>query len=137
MKGYLKNRKATEEAFAGGWFRSGDLAVWHPEDRSKDMIISGGENISGPEVEEVLTQHPAIMNAAVVARPDPTWGDPPCAFLELKPGAATPADSEIITFCRSRMARFKVPTTLVYGALPKTSTGKIQKFALRERVKAL
>jgi fatty-acyl-CoA synthase len=136
MKGYLKNRKATEEAFAGGWFRSGDLAVWHPEDRSKDMI-SGGENISSLEVEKVLAQHPAIMNAAVVARPDPTWGETPCAFLELKPGAATPADSEIITFCRSRMARFKVPKTLICGALPKTSTGKIQKFALRERVKAL
>lgn len=143
MKGYLKNAKATEETLAGGWLRSGDLAVWHPDgaieikDRSKDIIISGGENISSLEVEEVLTQHPAIMNAAVVARPDPTWGETPCAFLELKPDAAQPEDSEIIAFCRSRMARFKVPKTLIYGALPKTSTGKIQKFALREKVKAL
>ena len=143
MKGYLKNEKATEETLAGGWLRSGDLAVWHPDgaieikDRSKDIIISGGENISSLEVEEVLTQHPAIMNAAVVARPDPTWGETPCAFLELKPDAAQPEDSEIIAFCRSRMARFKVPKTLIYGALPKTSTGKIQKFALREKVKAL
>jgi fatty-acyl-CoA synthase len=143
MKGYLKNAKATEETLAGGWLRSGDLAVWHPDgaieikDRSKDIIISGGENISSLEVEEVLTQHPAIMNAAVVARTDPTWGETPCAFLELKPDAAQPEDSEIIAFCRSRMARFKVPKTLIYGALPKTSTGKIQKFALREKVKAL
>jgi fatty-acyl-CoA synthase len=143
MKGYLKNAKATEEALAGGWLHSGDLAVWHPDgaieikDRSKDIIISGGENISSLEVEEILTQHPAIMNAAVVARPDPTWGETPCAFLELKPDAAQPEDSEIIAFCRSRMARFKVPKTLIYGALPKTSTGKIQKFALREKVKAL
>ena len=143
MKGYLKNAKATEETLAGGWLHSGDLAVWHPDgaieikDRSKDIIISGGENISSLEVEEVLTQHPAIMNAAVVARPDPTWGETPCAFLELKPDAAQPEDSEIIAFCRSRMARFKVPKTLIYGALPKTSTGKIQKFALREKVKAL
>jgi fatty-acyl-CoA synthase len=143
MKGYLKNVEATEETLAGGWLRSGDLAVWHPDgaieikDRSKDIIISGGENISSLEVEEVLTQHPAIMNAAVVARPDPTWGETPCAFLELKPDAAQPEDSEIIAFCRSRMARFKVPKTLIYGALPKTSTGKIQKFALREKVKAL
>ena len=143
MKGYLKNAKATEETLAGGWLRSGDLAVLHPDgaieikDRSKDIIISGGENISSLEVEEVLTQHPAIMNAAVVARPDPTWGETPCAFLELKPDAAQPEDSEIIAFCRSRMARFKVPKTLIYGALPKTSTGKIQKFALREKVKAL
>ena len=143
MKGYLKNAKATEETLAGGWLHSGDLAVWHADgaieikDRSKDIIISGGENISSLEVEEVLTQHPAIMNAAVVARPDPTWGETPCAFLELKPDAAQPEDSEIIAFCRSRMARFKVPKTLIYGALPKTSTGKIQKFALREKVKAL
>jgi fatty-acyl-CoA synthase len=143
MKGYLKNPKATEETLVGGWLHSGDLAVWHPDgaieikDRSKDIIISGGENISSLEVEEVLTQHPAIMNAAVVARPDPTWGETPCAFLELKPDAAQPEDSEIIAFCRSRMARFKVPKTLIYGALPKTSTGKIQKFALREKVKAL
>ena len=143
MKGYLKNEKATEETLAGGWLHSGDLAVWHPDgaieikDRSKDIIISGGENISSLEVEEVLTQHPAIMNAAVVARPDAKWGETPCAFLELKPGAAQPEDSEIIAFCRERMARFKIPKTLIYCALPKTSTGKIQKFALREKVKTL
>jgi fatty-acyl-CoA synthase len=143
MKGYLKNSKATEETLNGGWLHSGDLAVWHPDgaieikDRSKDIIISGGENISSLEVEEVLTQHPAIMNAAVVARPDPTWGETPCAFLELKPDAAQPEDAEITAFCRSRMARFKVPKTLIYGPLPKTSTGKVQKFALREKVKAL
>ena len=143
MKGYLKNEKATEETLAGGWLHSGDLAVWHPDgaieikDRSKDIIISGGENISSLEVEEVLTQHPAIMNAAVVARPDAKWGETPCAFLELKPGAAQPEDSEIIAFCRERMARFKIPKTLIYGALPKTSTGKIQKFSLREKVKSL
>jgi fatty-acyl-CoA synthase len=136
MKGYLKNRKATEEAFAGGWFRSGDLAVWHPEDRSKDMIISGGENISSPEVEEVLTQHPAIMNAAVVARPDPTWGEP--VFIsrtKARRGDACGLGNHYLLSLAN--GRFKVPTTLVYGALPKTSTGKIQKFALRKRVKAL
>ena len=143
MKGYLKNERATAETLAGGWLHSGDLAVWHPDgaieikDRSKDIIISGGENISSLEVEEVLTQHPAIMNAAVVARPDAKWGETPCAFLELKPGAAQPEDSEIIAFCRERMARFKIPKTLIYCALPKTSTGKIQKFALREKVKTL
>jgi fatty-acyl-CoA synthase len=143
MKGYLKNPKATKAAFAEGWFHSGDLGVTYPDgynqlkDRSKDIIISGGENISSLEVEEVLTQHPAIMLAAVVARPDPTWGETPCAFLELKPGAAAPEDAEIIAFCRARMARFKVPKTLIYGSLPKTSTGKIQKFMLRERAGAL
>ncbi len=143
MKGYLKNDRATEATFAGGWLHSGDLAVCHPDgaieikDRSKDIIISGGENISSLEVEEVLTQHPAIMNAAVVARPDPKWGETPCAFLELKPGVAQPADAEVIGFCKERMARFKVPKTLIYGPLPKTSTGKVQKFALREKAKAL
>jgi fatty-acyl-CoA synthase len=143
MKGYLKNERATEETLVGGWLHSGDLAVWHPDgaieikDRSKDIIISGGENISSLEVEEVLTQHPAIMNAAVVARPDTKWGETPCAFLELKPGAVQPDDSDVIAFCRERMARFKIPKTLVYGPLPKTSTGKIQKFALREKVKTL
>ena len=143
MKGYLKNEKATEETFAGGWLHTGDLAVWHPDgaieikDRSKDIIISGGENISSLEVEEVLTQHPAIMNAAVVARPDAKWGETPCAFLELRPGAVQPDDAEIVAFCRERMARFKVPKTLIYGALPKTSTGKVQKFALREKAKSL
>jgi fatty-acyl-CoA synthase len=143
MKGYLKNEAATAKALVGGWCLSGDLAVWHPDgaieikDRSKDIIISGGENISSLEVEEVLTQHPAVMLAAVVARPDPTWGETPCAFLELKPGATQPNDAEVIAFCRARMARFKVPKTLVYGSLPKTSTGKIQKFMLRERASAL
>jgi fatty-acyl-CoA synthase len=139
MKGYLKNEAATAKTLVGNWCLSGDLAVWHPDgaieikDRSKDIIISGGENISSLEVEEVLTQHPAVMLAAVVARPDPTWGETPCAFLELKPGAVQPDDKEVIAFCRARLARFKVPKTLVYGSLPKTSTGKIQKFVLREQ----
>ena len=125
MKGYLKNRKATEEAFAGGWFRSGDLAVWHPEDRFKDMIISGGENISSPEVEEVLTQHPAIMNAAVVARPDATWGDPVCiSRTKARRGDACGLGNHYLLSLAN--GRFKVPTTLVYGALPKTSTGKFK-----------
>src|SRR5215471_9936288 len=143
MKGYLKNEAATTKTLVDGWCLSGDLAVWHADgaieikDRSKDIIISGGENISSLEVEEVLTQHPAIMEAAVVARPDPTWGESPCAFLELKPGAAQPNDADIIAFCRERLARFKVPKTLVFGTLPKTSTGKIQKFMLRERATSL
>jgi fatty-acyl-CoA synthase len=143
MKGYLKNEAATAKTLVDGWCLSGDLAVWHPDgaieikDRSKDIIISGGENISSLEVEEVLTQHPAIMEAAVVARPDPTWGETPCAFLELKPGAAQPNDADVIGFCRERLARFKVPKTLVFGSLPKTSTGKIQKFLLRERAISL
>ena len=143
MKGYLKNEAATAKTLVDGWCLSGDLAVWHADgaieikDRSKDIIISGGENISSLEVEEVLTQHPAILQAAVVARPDPTWGETPCAFLELKPGAAQPNDPDVIAFCRERLARFKVPKTLVYGTLPKTSTGKIQKFLLRERATSL
>src|SRR5215475_13600678 len=143
MKGYLKNEAATAKTLVDGWCLSGDLAVWHADgaieikDRSKDIIISGGENISSLEVEEVLTQHPAIMEAAVVARPDSTWGETPCAFLELKPGAAQPNDADIIAFCRERLARFKVPKTLVFGTLPKTSTGKIQKFMLRERATSL
>ena len=142
MKGYLKNPSATDEAFAGGWFHSGDLAVMYPDgyvkikDRSKDVIISGGENISSIEVEDVLYRHPAVMGAAVVARPDEKWGETPCAFVELKEGAtATP--EEVIEFCRERMARFKTPKTVVFGVLPKTSTGKIQKFMLREKAKAL
>jgi fatty-acyl-CoA synthase len=143
MKGYLKNEAATAKTLVDGWCLSGDLAVWHADgaieikDRSKDIIISGGENISSLEVEEVLTQHPAIMDAAVVARPDPTWGETPCAFLELKPGAIQPNDADVIAFCRERLARFKVPKTLVFGSLPKTSTGKIQKFLLRERATSL
>ena len=142
MKGYLKNPKASDEAFAGGWFHTGDLGVMHPDgyieikDRSKDIIISGGENISTIEVESVLYRHPAVLEAAVVARPDATWGETPCAFVTLKPGAAATAD-DIIHFCRAHMARYKVPRTVVFGPLPKTSTGKIQKFALRDRAKAL
>jgi len=138
MKGYLGNPSATDEAFAGGWFHTGDLGVMQPDgyvkirDRSKDVIISGGENISSIEVEDVLYRHPAILGAAVVARPDPRWGETPCAFVELKPGAAVEAD-ELIEHCRRHLARFKVPKSVVFGELPKTSTGKIQKFLLRER----
>jgi fatty-acyl-CoA synthase len=141
MKGYLKNPQATAEAFRGGWFHSGDLAVMHPDgyvkikDRSKDVIISGGENISSQEVEDVLHGHPAVMMAAVVAQPDPKWGETPCAFIELKEGASASVE-EIIEFCRARMARFKAPKTVVFGPLPKTSTGKVQKFILRERAKS-
>ena len=140
MKGYLKNLAATEEAFAGGWFHSGDLAVAHPDgyieikDRSKDIIISGGENISTIEVEDVLYRHPAIMEAAIVARPDPNWGETPCAFVTLKNGAAADA-AQIIAFCREHLAHFKAPRHVIFGPLPKTSTGKIQKFVLRERAK--
>ena len=143
MKGYLKNKPASDKTLVDGWCLSGDLAVWHPDgaieikDRSKDIIISGGENISSLEVEEVLTQHPAVMLAAVVARPDPKWGETPCAFVELKPGAARPDDADVFAFCKSRLARFKVPKTLVFGPLPKTSTGKIQKFLLRDQAKSL
>ena len=143
MKGYLGNPTATEAALAGGWYATGDLGVWHADgaveikDRSKDIIISGGENISSLEVEEVLMRHPAVMLAAVVARPDATWGETPCAFLEAKPGAAIPSPDELIAFCRERMARYKVPKTVVFGTLPKTSTGKIQKFVLREQARAL
>ena len=142
MKGYLKNPAATAEAFAGGWFHSGDLAVAHPDgyvevrDRSKDIIISGGENISTIEVEGVLYRHPAVLEAAVVARPDATWGETPCAFITLKPGASATAD-EIIAFCRDNLAHYKAPRTIVFGALPKTSTGKVQKFVLRQQAKAL
>ncbi len=138
MKGYLKNTTATQEAFAGGWFHTGDLAVVQPDgyikikDRSKDIIISGGENISSIEVEDVLHKHPAVMFAAVVAQPDEKWGEVPCAFIELKPGQSASAD-EIIVFCRTALARFKVPKQIVFGELPKTSTGKIQKFALRAK----
>jgi 3-(methylthio)propionyl---CoA ligase len=143
MKGYLKNPDATAKTLKGDWYLSGDLAAWHPDgyveikDRSKDIIISGGENISSLEVEEVLTQHPAVMIAAVVARPDPTWGETPCAFLELKPDAPGVTEAEVVAFCRERMARFKVPKTVVFGPVPKTSTGKIQKFVLREQAKQL
>lgn len=137
MKGYLKNPDATEAAFGGGWFHTGDLGVWHPDgyiqlkDRSKDIIISGGENISSIEVEGVLYKHPDVMTAAVVAKPDEKWGETPCAFVELKPGAAVTED-EIIAFCRDKLAKFKCPRHVVFGEVPKTSTGKIQKFKLRE-----
>jgi len=138
MKGYLKNPKATEEAFAGGWFHSGDLAVMHPDgymkikDRSKDIIISGGENISSIELEDVLYRHPDVLAAAVVARPDARWGETPCAFVELKAGATTTPE-DIVAHCRKHMAGFKVPRAVVFGELPKTSTGKIQKFELRKQ----
>src|SRR5918999_4569891 len=141
MKGYLKNPGATDEAFAGGWFHSGDLAVMQPDgyvkikDRSKDIIISGGENISSLEVEDVLYRHPAVLAAAVVAKPDEKWGETPCAFVELKPGVSL-SESELIDFCRGHLARFKAPRAVVFGELPKTSTGKIQKFVLREKAKS-
>ncbi|MEZ5909222.1 MAG: acyl-CoA synthetase [Hyphomicrobiaceae bacterium] len=140
MKGYLKNPKATEEAFSGGWFHSGDLGVLHPDgyiqlkDRSKDIIISGGENISSIEVEDVLYKHPAVAAAAVVAKPDERWGETPCAFIELKAGA-TATEDEIVAFCRERLAHYKCPRHIVFGEVPKTSTGKIQKYKLRERAK--
>ncbi len=140
MKGYLKNPQATAEAFADGWFHSGDLGVLHPDgyiqlkDRSKDIIISGGENISSIEVEDVLYKHPSVMAAAVVARPDEKWGETPCAFIELHPdGKAT--EDEMIDWCRKHLARFKCPRHILFEELPKTSTGKIQKFVLRERAR--
>ena len=141
MKGYLKNPQATQEAFRGGWFHSGDLAVMQPDgylkikDRSKDIIISGGENISSLEVEDVLYRHPAVLAAAVVAMPDEKWGETPCAFIELKKDSRT-TEQEIVEFCRSHLARFKAPRAIVFGELPKTSTGKIQKFVLREKAKS-
>ena len=142
MKGYLKNPDATRKAFEGGWFRSGDMAVLHPDgyievkDRSKDIIISGGENISSLEVEEALYRHPQVLEAAVVAKPDETWGEVPCAFIALRPGSSLEA-ADILAHCREHLAGFKMPKTVVFEALPKTSTGKIQKFHLRERAKAL
>jgi len=141
MEGYLKNPKATGEAFAGGWFHSGDIAVVHPvgyikiKDLCKDMIISGGENISSLEVEEILYRHPAVLAAAVVAKPDPKWGETPCAFVETRRGASV-TELDMIEFCRRHLARFKAPTAVVFGELPKTATGKIQKFLLRERAKS-
>ena len=142
MKGYLKNPPTTEKSFAGGWFRTGDLAVTHPDghieikDRSKDIIISGGENISSVEVESVLYAHPDIAAAAVVAKPDEKWGETPCAFVELIDGAS-PSQADIIAYARENLAHFKAPRAVVFGDLPKTATGKIQKFVLRERAKAL
>ena len=142
MKGYLKNSDATKDAFSGGWFHSGDLAVRHSDsyievkDRSKDVIISGGENISSLEIEETLYRHPAVLEAAVVARPDDKWGETPCAFVTLHQGQSVTADA-IIEFCREHLAGYKTPRTVIFGALPKTSTGKIQKFMLREQAESL
>ena len=141
MKGYLKNEKATKESFAGGWFHTGDLGVLDEhgyviiKDRSKDIIISGGENISSVEVEDVLYKHPAVLFAAVVAKPDPKWGEVPCAFLELKEGAKA-TEAEIIAYCRQHMSGFKTPKAVVFGVIPKTSTGKIQKYLLRNEVQS-
>lgn len=142
MKGYLKNPGATKKSFRGGWFASGDLGVMHADgyielkDRSKDIIISGGENISSVEVEDVLYRHPAVMEAAVVARPSAEWGETPCAFVALKPGREA-GPEELIAFCRQNMAHYKAPKTVIFGELPKTSTGKIQKFMLREQAREL
>jgi len=143
MKGYLKNPTATTAAFDRGWFHTGDLAVRHPDsyveikDRSKDIIISGGENISSLEVEDALYRHPNVMEAAVVAKPDPLWGETPCAFVALKPDSSAISGDDIIAWCRANLAHYKVPRTVVFGPLPKTSTGKIQKFELRERTKGI
>jgi fatty-acyl-CoA synthase len=140
MKGYLKNAKATQEAFAGGWYHTGDLAVQYPDgyikikDRSKDIIISGGENISSIEVEDVLYKHPSVAYCAVVAKPDEKWGETPCAFIELRPGMAATAD-ELLAWCRDRLAKYKCPRHIVFAEVPRTSTGKIQKFKLRELAK--
>src|SRR2546428_3989104 len=138
MKGYLKNPKASQEAFAGGWFHSGDLAVMQPDgyvkikDRSKDVIISGGENISSLEVEDVLYRHPAVLAAAVVAQPDPKWGETPCAFVEVKPGVAV-TDEELMEHCRRHLARLKAPTKIIFGELPQTSHRKKPKIPYRQR----
>jgi fatty-acyl-CoA synthase len=141
MKGYLNNEKATREAFEGGWFHTGDLGVLDADgyviikDRSKDIIISGGENVSSVEVEDVLYKHPCVLFAAVVAKPDSKWGEVPCAFIELKDNTEA-TEAEIIAFCRSQMPGFKTPKAVVFGPIPKTSTGKIQKFMLRDQVKS-
>ena len=138
MRGYLKNAPATDDAFRGGWYHTGDLAVQYPDgyikikDRSKDIIISGGENISSIEVEDVLYRHPAVMACAVVAKPDARWGETPCAFVEVKPGLTVTAE-EIVSHCKKHLAGFKVPRAVIFGDVPKTSTGKIQKFELRRR----
>jgi fatty-acyl-CoA synthase len=143
MKGYLKSPAATRTAFEDGWFHTGDLAVMHPDgyvevkDRSKDIIISGGENISSLEVEDALYRHPEIMEAAVVSRPDPVWGESPCAFVTLKPDAGPVSAEDIMAWCRANLAHYKVPRTIVFGPLPKTSTGKIQKYELRDRAKEI
>jgi 3-(methylthio)propionyl---CoA ligase len=143
MKGYLKNAATTQQAMAGGWFHSGDLGVMHPDgyiqlkDRSKDIIISGGENISSIEVENTLYRHPAVMFAAVVAKPDDKWGETPCAFVEKKPGFESVSEADLIAFCRENLAHFKCPRAIIFGELPKTTTGKIQKFRLREQARDL
>mgnify|MGYP001200802490 CR=1 FL=1 len=143
MRGYLKNPKATQEAFEGGWFHSGDLGVWHKDnyiqikDRSKDVIISGGENISSIEVEDTLYRHPAVLEAAVVARSDEKWGETPCAFITLRADAAPLTEQDIIDYCRQNLAHFKCPKTVIFTDLPKTSTGKVQKFKLRDMAEAL
>jgi fatty-acyl-CoA synthase len=140
MKGYLKNAKATQEAFAGGWYHTGDLAVQYPDgyikikDRSKDIIISGGENISSIEVEDVLYRHPGVLAAAVVAKPDAKWGETPLAYVELRPGSSVTAE-ELVAHCRGLLAGYKVPRDIRFEEIPKTSTGKIQKFVLRERAR--
>jgi fatty-acyl-CoA synthase len=142
MKGYLKNKTATAAAFAGGWFHSGDLGVVHPDgyiqlkDRSKDIIISGGENISSIEVEDALYKHPAVAAVAVVAKPDEKWGETPCAFVELKAGSSASAE-ELIAWCRTHLAGYKCPRHVVFAEIPKTSTGKLQKFKLRDAAKAV
>ena len=143
MKGYLKNLAATDDAFAGGYFHSGDLAVRHPDgyveikDRAKDVIISGGENISSIEVEAILYRHPAVLEAAVTGMPDEKWGEAPCAFVDLRTNAGTVNEQDLIDFCRDNMAHFKAPRKVVFGPLPKTATGKIRKFELRERARQL
>jgi fatty-acyl-CoA synthase len=143
MKGYLRNPNATREAFAGGWFRTGDLAVVHEDnyieikDRAKDIIISGGENISTLEIEEALYRHPSVMEAAVVAKPDAKWGEAPCAFVTPNPGAPRVTEADLIEWCRGRLAHFKCPRHVVFTELPKTSTGKIQKYVLREWSRAM
>jgi fatty-acyl-CoA synthase len=144
MRGYLKNKQASDETLRDGWLHSGDLGVMHPDgyiemkDRAKDIIISGGENIASLEIEEVLYSHPMVMEAAVVARPDERWGESPCAFVLLKPEAAGQVSADdIIAYCRANMASFKIPRTIVFGPLPKTATGKIQKFVLRDQARAL
>src|SRR5690606_12479909 len=139
MKGYLKNAAATRAAFASGWYRTGDLAVWHPDgyieikDRSKDIIISGGENISSLEIEECLYRHPQVMEAAVVAMPDERWGETPCAFVTLKEGAEV-TEADIIAYCKANLASYKAPRKVVFAELPKTSTGKVRKNVLRDQV---
>jgi fatty-acyl-CoA synthase len=143
MKGYLKNAEATQQAFAGGWFHTGDLAVVDKDgyikikDRSKDVIISGGENISTIEVEDVLYSHPSVLEAAVVAKPDEKWGEVPCAFVALKESASPVTEEELIAYCKERLARFKCPKQVVFGVLPKTSTGKIQKGVLRDSARSV